>query len=83
VADRCRGHPEITGEPRMMFTGVGPLPSFHGYGLLRPEPRARTSPTGVGQVREALREPTARRRATPRLYFAAVLLTRARVSASS
>jgi hypothetical protein len=37
VAGRCRGHSEITGEPRTMFTGVGPLPSFRGYGLLRPE----------------------------------------------
>jgi hypothetical protein len=40
---------------------------------LRPEPRARMSPTAVEQVRAAVRELTDRRRAAALLYFAAVL----------
>ena len=74
MADRCRGHCEITGEPRTMFTGVGPLPSFRGYGLLRPEPRAWMSLTGAEQVGAASGVPTDRRGAAPLLYSAAVLL---------
>lgn len=41
---------------------------------LRPEPRARVSPTGFEQVRAALGDPTDRTRTVPLLYFAAVLL---------
>jgi len=43
---------------------------------LRPEPRARLSPTGVEHAREALGHSTHRRRVVLLLYFAAVLLAK-------
>src|SRR5664280_1372635 len=43
---------------------------------LRPEPRARSSPTGVEHARAASRHPKHRRRAAWLLYFAAALVVR-------
>ena len=77
MADRCRGHSEITGEPRTMFTGVGPLPSFRGYGLLRPELRAAATIFVARHVGAAPNQASWPVAVVVLRYFAAVRLAQA------